>query len=1492
MTARRGLGLALSCSRCREQRGPPPVCYGHRASMLLGAPYQHLRMHACVKVEGALGLLVALKAARAFDGLPAAAAAAGPLKRDPAAPSLLPKPRCFSTRRKTAKAIGALHLQQLARREAFKRHKEGGKGGLITAAAANAVLPKYHANPHALLLPPPSAPALFDEVCVASTPATRRSLPLELLHGPPQRPLGRIFSLKSAELAAAVLRSARDHRNNGRLWRELGAACARRAPHLAAAEAALVLHGFAAAGCRALPVLQSCAETLLLKWPEARLLDAARGLHALVVVFGVRETRLLLRCIDSFGPLLLQQGGSVGRTKGCSYTLSPLQGLQQLQALSLLLKAFAALQLPYHPLLLVAAQTLQIHLEEALPRPPKQRGLTSSSSSMASLEGGCMQQQQTIFALPPLAAVKEAHLGGIAWQQQQQQRQQQKQQPVRQRLPGSLVLSLLQSLSRLGVRHEPLLRALDAFLAADLIPPTQAHNAPGAAAAAAAAAVYPAAASSASSAGSRRGPSHACSESGWLHRGACEKPLHAAAQHEARDGIVSAWGPQGAPWWGLGELSLAVQAVFAVGGGRSQLVAAWVHALRQSLSRCDETKDLVLALQAARVASFFCRPLLLQLLSCLTRRAADASMPIEPQGLLAAAAAAARLPAAAPAPFWSAVERCLLGLHAIEHDPVISSTSKKSNAACGSPNSLNGFVNEEHETCHAEAPMRMGAPRLSVSLELLADALEVLALAAPALPLDSLGPLLAAALRKLHTQGAPLSVSLRLLTTIRLLELKATSAGPTFALCFANNNSNSSNSSNSSSGSSSGSRGRGSVNLAFVREAWEAALGIVRLQVEPFLRQQETEASARDEIESAGRESWTSPAAAAAWRPLVEGPLAPGIGHLQELCVFGMLNQKELTRSSSSSSSSSNSNNCSRINDNNSSSSSSKLADVRRHVRCLLRRRRTSCPLVFVSTAEAAAALLLEVGPFVGDTAGLGVGASLELLSRLWPAEAPALQQKGGPWKPPPSRAAGDEAQHLGSDPSSPSPPPHQERLETEERDSALEAADAETLELILCCFSSRIVTAPTALVLLAARSTAAALMHPRWLAALQQHQQQKRQQQKQEQQKQKEQQQEPSCESKESVLSSPCDLRQQLQKMHEGVVCGDDENVVELLVAICLMSLETLQQRLPALHANELALLAVDVQALLSSLLALPGLGPPALASSALLEREQQLQASALQSLRGLPKQSQCSGWLGLEAAHQGSRHTQQRQENGADSGTSVLVLAGQLESLLQDVTQRWRSAPASITSAGPASSLNVWLRLGGGGRPLLGGPLREGGTALEGGVPVGVLRLYDDSSGQGAFTKAETTRQRIYRTATLEALCPGAYSAWEMRKWLYSQKKEIMGALAYQQGAPSGKASALRVFSSSLQLREQISLPVAKKAETHAAGDGGCCFDEDGQHDPSACSQKMQHWLINVEGLRREEAGGARSDTRGASGGLLRMQQHRDLNLTWLSQVIWSHT
>ncbi|KAL8449843.1 hypothetical protein Emed_002806 [Eimeria media] len=1447
-------------------------------------------------VEGLNGLLLTLKAQRVFDGLPAASAAAGPLAGGPPSSSL-PRPRYFATRRKTAKAIADLHLQQQARREAFKRQREGGKGGLvIAAAAANGVLLKYHANPDALLLPPPSAPALFDKVCVASTPATRRSPPLELLHGPPQRPVGRIFSLKSAELAAAVLRCARDYRNNGRLWTELGAACARRAPHLAAAEAALVLHGFAAAGCRALPVLQSCAKTLLLKWPEARLLDAARALHALVVVFGVRETRLLLRCIDSFGPLLLQQGGS-GRFEGDSSTaLSPVQRLQQLQALSLLLKAFAAVQLPYHPLLLTAAQTLQVHLEEEVPRHPKQRGLTSSSSSSStSLNGDCVQQQQTIFALPPLAAAKEAHWGDTAWQQQQQQQQQQNQQQPqrvrRQRLPGPLVLSLLQSLSRLGVRHEPLLRALDAFLAADLIPPTKTSSAPPPAAAAAAAA-YPVAASSAYSAARRRGPSHACSESGWLHRVAPGKPLHAAAQHHAGGGIASTGGPQGVPWWGLGELSLAVQAVSAVGGGRSQLVAAWVHALRQSLSRCGETKDLVLALQAARVSSFFCRPLLLQLLGCLTRRAAEASMPIEPQALLAAAAAGARLPAAAPALFWSAVERCLLGLHAREDDPTVSPTFPQPTAACGSPKSLKGCAGEAVETWHAEAAVNKGGPphcrvreraTEALSVELLADAVEVLALAAPALPLDHLRPLLSAALSKLHTQGAPLSVSLRLLSTLRLLELKATSAGPTFALCFPNHS--------SSSSSSDGSRARESVDLAFVREAWEAALGIVRLQVEPLLRQQEVEVSLR-EGEAASLESQTSPAAAASaatWRPLVEGPLAPGIAHLQELCVLGVLNQKELTRSSSNSSSI---NNSSSISINN-SSNNNKLAGVRRHVRCLLRRRRLSCPLAFVSVAEATAALLLELGPFVEDAAGLGVGASLELLPRPRQAGAPALQQQGGPsWVPLSSEAAGEEAQRVRSDPGG--PPPFQERPEVRDRDLDVETADAETLELILCCFSSRIVTAPTALVLLAARNTAMALMHPRWLAALQQQQQQqqqKAQQQKQEQQDQQKQQQERFC-----GLEESCGLKQHLERMDEGeVICGDDEKVAELLVAICLMSLETLQQRLFALHANELALLAVDVQALLSSLSALPGLRPPAAASSALLEREQQQQADVVHSpRRGPPEQSQHSGLLGLEAADEGSTHRQRQQEEGGDGSSSLLVLATQLESFLQDVAQRWRSAPATITGAGPASSLNVWLRLGGGGGPLSGGPL-VGGPPLEGEVPAWVWRLHKEVGGQGASAKAENIRQRIYNTAVLEALCPGASSTTrEMRMLLHSQKEgTAVGALAQQQGAPPQNASALRLSSSSLQLmKEEVSLPVAETAETHAAGDSGCCsFDEGGQHDLTAFSEKRQQWLINVEGLRREEAGEARSDERGAAGGLLRMQQHRDLNLTWLSQVVKSH-
>ncbi|KAL8271972.1 hypothetical protein Esti_004096 [Eimeria stiedai] len=1412
-------------------------------------------------LEGALVLLLARKAPGLPEGLPAASAAAGPLAGGPPSSSL-PALRFFSTRRKTAKAIADLHLQQRARREFFKR-RQGGRGGLVIAAAATAASPKYHANPQALLLPPPSAPALFDKVCVASTPATRRSPPPELLHGPPQRPLGRVSSLKSAELAAAVLRSARDHRNNGRLWRELGAACARRAPHLAAAEAAFVLHGFAAAGCRAVPVLQSCAKTLLLKWPEARLLDAARALHALVVVFGVRETRLLLRCMDSFGPLLLQQGDS-GRIKFCCSTLSPLQSLQQLQALSLLLKTFAEVQLPYHPLLLTAAETLQVHLEQALPRQPKQRRL-SSSSSRASLRGSCMQQQQIIFALPPLAAAKEGHGGDTAWRQQEQQ--QQEQQRVTQRLPGPLVLSLLQSLSRLGVRHEPLLRALDAFLAANLLPPAKTHKSHPAAAAAAAASVHPAA-SLASSAGSGRGPSHVCSKSGWLHRGAPGGPLHAAALRQAGGGVSTTGGPPGVPWWSLGELSLAVQAVSAVGGGRSQLVAAWVHALRQSVSRCHEAADLALALHAARLSSFFCRPLLLQLLGCLTRRVAEVSLPVEPQALLAAAAAAARLPAAAPAAFWSAVDRCLLGLHAQGADAAGFFTSAHSTAACASSNSPKGCMQETLETCHAEAALKKrGAPHPrerrgppeAPRVELLADAVEALALAAPALPLDHTGPLLTAALRKLHFQGSTLSLSLRLLSMVKLIELKATSAGPAFALCSPTNNNCSSGSSSSStdSSSSSGSRARESVDLAFVRESWEAAMGIVHLQAEPLLRQQETEASARGGESVVLESQAAAAAAAAAWRPLVEGPLAPGIGHLQELCVLGVLNQEGLTRSSSS---------------------SSKLAGLRRHVRCLLRRRRSSCPLVFVSVAEAAAALLLEVGPFVGEAAGLGLGAALELLPRRRQLGAPAVQQQGNPW-------ATQAAQRLGSDPRGPSS--LQETPEVEDGGPAFEIADAEALELILCCLSSRIVTAPTPLVMLAARSTATALMHPRWLAALQHQQQQQQQQQKQQQQQQQQQQrqQQRSCELEDLASKSPCGLRQQVQQVHEGKTCGDEEKVAELLAAICLISLETLQQRLHALHANELALLAVDMQSLLSSLSALPGLGPPAAAPPALLARGQQ--QAFVGRLRGPPQQSECSGFLGFEAVDEGSTHSQQQQQQGGGSTSSLMVLASQLETLLEEVAQRWRSSPATIAKAGPASSLNVWLRLGGGG-PLIGVPPGRG-SGMDGGAPAGVLRLYHVFDEGRVSANAETIRQRIYSTAVLEALCPGASSTREMARVPHSRRVQgAAGAPAQQQGAAPQRTSAPKFFSSAHQLRgEEVPPPVAQTAKMHGAGEGGCCFDEERQHGLICFSAKRQQWLENVEGLRREEAAGAGSHSRGAAGGLLRMQQHHDLAITWLSQV-----
>ncbi|KAL8440180.1 hypothetical protein Efla_006993 [Eimeria flavescens] len=1373
----------------------------------------------------------------------------------------------FSTRRRTAKAIADLRLRQHARREALARQRqpEKGEGALLPPAAAAAaagggggsLLPKYAASPQALLLTAAaSAPSFFGSIHVAPTPATRRSPPVELLHGPPRNPVGRVASLKSSELAAAVLQCAQQHRENGRLWQQLAAACMRWGPHLGAPEAAFVLHGFAAAGRKELPLLRRCADTLLLKWKDVRFVDAARALHALFAVFRVRDSRLLLRWIDDFGPLLQQQQQQQQRGGGGSSLrgLPPREALLQLYALDLLLKALAACRMPFYPLLSTAAEALRVHLEQLLPRQQPSKRLNIHHHQQQQHQQ--QQERQRIFSLPR----GEGPIAGAGGRGGRLQR-------LSEALPASLLVSMLQSLGSLGVRHEPLLHAFDTLLATTMptpkhprpssfLPP---HSAPAAAAAGEQAACRQTA-EDVPSARRREGskPSQALQASGWqggLPRGPRASLLQAetGGRPEEAEG-----GPF--PWMGLRELSLALKALGAVGDDRSHLSAAWLSAVRACMHRCGSNpQELLLALEAAAQAAFFSRPLLQQLLRCLTRRAADNSLPIDTPTLLAAAAAAAGLPASNPA-FWSVVNLRLSSLHAAAAAAAASAAAaaaaSRGAAACIHPSSQEGCCMQEDPDrvlpvpeSRGGPPIKEGAPGMRgvpleepLSLGLLAAAAEVVALAAPAVPVLHVHPVLSVAAGQLQRQAAPLPVCLRLLAALQLLRFKVTSAGPLSAFCCSPTSSNSSR--------------REVMDLALLQQAEEALWGVARSQVEALLQRLKEGGPFVDSKD--GEAPLPEPQGgprAAAWRPLVEGPLAGGICQLEELCVYGLLHRG---RQAGEGPLSPVMPVCSLQGGGGPASAASSgghpPADVVQAVRGVVAARRSSCPLVFISVQEALAVLLLEVAPLIAGR-GLEAAACLQLLPRPSGKEAPLLLKQhrqqapqqpqtaaaaaataageggeGGKERQAPAPAAAAAAAAAvaaacsergvsGSDPVGPREVtlarPHLGEQEGEGDRGRSPLPKTEVLQLVLSLLSSRAFTAPTPLLLHAALASLAALT-TRLSSSFSQQQQQQQQQ------------------------------HQQQQQPQEAAWEGwEDPDSGELVAAICLLCLEALQQRLHHLHANQLAFLAAELQSLLSFLKPLLHPGAPKTAANpseqVLSGRHSQApyqqgglnhQAAtreAPERTLGRPLEGPLEAQQGLCFEGSGGEGNQQEappssscsSSSSSSSSTSIPLLVERASAVLSGIADRWLTAPATIASAGPSSSLHVWQQLEEAGR---GGP----SLTVQGRLFSGVCT---------AFSSQQQAADAVRCAAWLEALCPAA-------------SREVMQRLLL--GGPSAAALQQQQQTQPVCGADNSEAPAARPSRT-----------EDGLHATA-----------------RE--GGA------PIAGLLREPRYRALRLTWLSQLL----
>ncbi|OEH74157.1 uncharacterized protein LOC34617274 [Cyclospora cayetanensis] len=1485
--------------------------------------------------------------------------------------------RAFSTRRKTVKAIGAWHLQQEARRRA-RRLEELTHGGLLpstnaTLEAATAPVsfqPKYSPSP-LFLSPPPSPPALFTQVSVAPAPFTRKNPPPELQHLPPRRPMGRVSALKSTELAVAVVEAARSHRGNATLWQELHAACLRRGPHFSATEAALVLHGYALAGLNVLPVLCACSHTLLTKWGDVRLVDAARALHALLKVFKLQDTRMTLKFIDSFGPVLRHRS-SRSRTKDLE-ALPREEALQHLHTLALLLKAFAAVQLPYPPLLLTAATVLRAEL--LLVAVPCASRAKYSSSSKSSRE----KDSRRIFELPPIADPKS--LGGPLLP------------------PPAVVVSILEGLTALGFRSEPLFGAFGAFLAATL-PGAVDVSAPGGsppqlviprgpqrtpAAGYWGSPPYPYALHAAMATATACSSLKTTRESGWTPQRAanCGGPRREKVTGNSAPNLPTWRHPQAATDqvaataassdWSFRLLSRAMKALGSVGSSCAPLIGGWVGAVRHRTHR-SSPEDLVLALEASRSSSFFCRPLLLLLLGALAHRAADRSLPVELHTLFSAAISAAQLPVSLPA-FWEALNASLSHLQrehrprsgpplpegcsgepqrmrtgasqtmSLPGRPHLTASSLRSfslprheERGCGSTetakettpgswgpqeeahNTLTedssgaslGQTERAHQCGKGEPLLKTGGTKTgaaeetekSLSVRDSVSLLEAVALAFPALPL-SLLVIALPGLRRLGQEGLPLSFCLRALGMLELVKLKA-SAGAWGA---------------SLSGSATVTLRRSSVenssssNNSALVEAIAEVQGVLLRDARHRVRVRLQHQLAGGALKSGGVTEEGGPSSEDSWLCMVRDSPAMDL-HLRELCLYGVLSPF-VSHVASNTAGWRVPQEDSLAHNGGERRAGSLAGDlgplqILRQVRGLVLERSCRWPLVFVSVEDAVSLLHLELLPYCQDV-GQAIAATRLLHVKRGAAFQPQKESRGHLHTPPPKNRgmpcqrgyqATVELDSLRTSLSGPKGGDYPRADLQKPCGTPLEpwGVDKSSMEAILNCFSSRLVTSATPTLLHAATLTFKALAHPRLQGLLRQSRTGARDRDDAARTEAESKNLPPqdttrhfggtSLEESQRRGGPPCEAVK--GEGAEGMIVSEEKEKVamQLLCEVCQLSVEALQQRLQLLQANELSLVAADAQALLCALRA-PHTGSvksrpqgsPSRMPTLMPARDQHGVAARLYECVDECLES-TTGRTDEKADHSDNYHLGTASPISKEATSGISQLEESLERLLEALAARWRAVPVTVSSAGPASSLNVCLQLG------LGGAYVSAATKAPQGDNSSIFLRPSAADGPGHKDRlSEEFEQRVRNSALLETLCPGI-STPEALRWLNrkqancTQGAELISSSIYQETTAlmDAKVSPQQWGNQALcSMRGGYgdSLPRGQKGDSlDAHAQGG---SQAGALDIDNCLK-----VLAALKLRYTPTEWSKGCPRHRTACLLTSKTHYNLALSWLSQIL----
>lgn len=1208
----------------------------------------------------------------------------------------------FSSPRKTASSIASWMCNRGRKQKALsvqsflKNRAPHLIGNPIYGPMAD---PKYIRDTEELENCPPRY-SLFDKVVLVPP-----SYPGGGENGRRPKGIGRLEGSKLvAELLRYIVLYKGDRSLSGSFFQDLS----RWIPRLNAKESAIVLH---AVGVMWYPntrirsaVARRCIDNILGRWQEVRLCDVARALHAVVRVMSFRDFRLLAQTLRSFGHLLESYS-----TQGMAgLTIS--QRRKHLQTLLLLLGVFAHVNVPYPSLVAVASTAVSHELTTTL-QPVIQPGLFRQGHALR-MKDGCV-----VFSLPSVgervaAQVGHSDVSKIGGK------------PVVDRgcaLTPSEIVSVLEHLAALGVRSEPLMLAVEQHVAHSILssskqlkttlPKMRAHGCKSRRSGSRAITFDPNESTSAvpvRDVSHRYSDSHSCVKvtKGSIPEGSYM--LHPFMAGGASQSVAGSEAPStfalrmnfsdgySVSGWNISLLSQVISSFGILGRSSAILLAMWMNGIRHQAHHLT-LMDLTRTIEAAASVGLLGRPLTRRLFRCLTTVIDNVSARVSFKDVFYSASVAARLPGVPPQ-FWLALQRRLKLLfgtpasspklqrdrcHVLDFSAKIFSGSSVGERGItvveevechqepeGSP-VPHGLISDE--SGHASEYIRLSALRKQsqilrekdISLAVLGDygvvrtltpqgaldtstaemVLECIAFASPMVSLQILQgalPLLC----RVHAVGGSVISTLRIAVLFRLMHLRNILANVAYAdaLSFV---------------------GAPCVSLKTVEasnDIWNRLEGIVRLLMKRQsdfsfqLSNLQKETAFRRTREHPKVHNGTSKFEK--WLAITEGPLADLT--IRDLSLYAIYHPSAALSVEYQ------------------GNDLSGLAHCQSHARMLLMLRQRFSALCFSSMEEIVALLHLELLPFCSSPGILAGGVVLletfaDRLRRRQEKQVNALKKTtedsivdlndNGMREKMSARSSvsvdilNDIQTHNSAVASNPSVP----------KALCSRFPSHQSLVSVLEAFSSRIEAATPNVVLHAARLTLNALRHPCWLQRIAD---------------------EfrrgeaftpnncsPPSEStdciKESLGTQDGDFLH--HSVYGGAECSNahkkDFEIVQTACLICSLVLDAVQTRIVHYQANGLALLAAEIQRTLV-----------ALRDSVSPKPNKSLRVGRFRRWR-IEGENADTCWSNSACTN--------------DRFSCIIKLQKDLERCQLAIASRWRTTPTTVTTAGPASSLNVCIHV-----------------------------------------------------------------------------------------------------------------------------------------------------------------------------------------------------